>query len=243
MSSGKLSAGQRLPAERDMAKKYKTSRVSVREAYRSLAEMGLLVIRRGADGGAFIAEPDHNPVQRSLSVMLQLGRTSHQELTEARLMIEPPIARLAARRAGPADIAKLKVVLEQQEAALARKGHFRGHSLQFHRAVAECAGNLPLLTLMNSLADLTLEIVTKIDTPRPIKEGICRFHRAIFEAIEARDEDAAYRLMLEHIGEVQEGIGETIAETLRGRSGQERLGAPAAVKAGNQSDAFISTCS
>jgi hypothetical protein len=90
---------------------------------------------------------------------------------------------------------------------------------------------------------LTLEIVTKIDTPRPIKEGICRFHRAIFEAIEARDEDAAYRLMLEHIGDVQEGIGETIAETLRARSGQERLGAPTTVRTGNQSDAFISSCS
>lgn len=215
MSSGKLTAGQKLPAEREMARKYKTSRVSVREAYRSLEELGLLVIRRGADGGAFIAAPDHNPIQRSLSLLLQLGRTSHQELTEARLLIEPPIARLAARRARPADIAKLRTVLERQEAALARKGHFRGHSLQFHRAVADCAGNLPLLTLMNSLADLTLEIVTKIDTPRPVKQGICQFHRSIFEAIERHDEEAAYRLMREHIGEVQEEIGLTIAETLR----------------------------
>lgn len=199
-----------------MARRYRTSRVSVREAYRSLEELGVLTIRRGADGGAFIAEPGHDAVQRSLSLVLRLGRTSHQELTEARLLIEPPIARLAARRAQPEDIAKLKRVLERQEAALARKGHFRGHSLMFHRAVAECARNLPLATLMNSLADLTLEIVSVIDTPRPVKEGICRFHRAIYDAIERHDENAAHELMLQHIRRVQEGIGQTISQQLQG---------------------------
>jgi GntR family transcriptional regulator, transcriptional repressor for pyruvate dehydrogenase complex len=243
LSTGKLSAGQKLPAEREMARKYKTSRVSIREAYRSLEELGLLVIRRGADGGAFIAKPDHNPVQRSLSLVLQLGRTSHQELTEARLLIEPPSARLAARRAGPAQIAKLKLVLEQQEAALAHKGHFRGHSLQFHRALADCAGNLPLITLMNSLADLTLEVVTAIDTPRPVKEGICRFHRAIFEAVERRDEEAAYRLMLEHIGVVQEGIGETIAKTLRSERGPDAVAPRTSKRGAAQADTFSGTCS
>ncbi|MPY90021.1 MAG: FCD domain-containing protein [Luteitalea sp.] len=215
ISTGKLTAGQKLPAEREMARRYSTSRVSVREAYRSLEELGVLVIRRGAEGGAFIAEPGHTAVQRSLSLVLRLGRTSHQELTEARLLIEPPIARLAARRAHPEDIARLKLVLERQEAALARKGHFRPHSLLFHRAVAQCARNLPLTTLMNSLADLTLEVVSAIDTPRAVKEDICEFHRAIFEAIERHDEDAAYQLMLQHIGHVQEGIGETLAQQLR----------------------------
>ena len=65
ISSGKLTAGEKLPAEREMARRYKTSRVSVREAYRSLEELGLLAIRRGADGGAFINEMGHGAVQRS----------------------------------------------------------------------------------------------------------------------------------------------------------------------------------
>jgi GntR family transcriptional repressor for pyruvate dehydrogenase complex len=138
---------------------------------------------------------------------------SHKELTEARLMIEPPIARLAARRAAEADITRLARVLERQETALARSGHFRPHSLEFHRAVAECARNIPLSTLMNSLADLTLEVVSAIDTPPDLKKNICHFHRTIFEAIERRDEEAAYQLMQQHIGTVQHGIGETLAQT------------------------------
>ena len=84
ISEGRLLAGHKLPAEREMARQFKTSRVSVREAYRSLEEVGVLRIRRGADGGAFIAQLDHEPVLRSLALVLPLGKTSHNELTEAR---------------------------------------------------------------------------------------------------------------------------------------------------------------
>ena len=96
ITEGRLLAGHKLPAEREMARQFRTSRVSVREAYRSLEEVGVLRIRRGADGGAFIAQLDHEPVLRSLSLVLGLGKTPHKELTEARMLIEPPIARLAA---------------------------------------------------------------------------------------------------------------------------------------------------
>src|SRR5262245_6198118 len=92
ISDGSLPVGHRLPAEREMARQFKTSRVSVREAYRSLEELGLLQIRRGAEGGAFVEPVDHEPVRRSLSLVLGLGKTSHSELTEARMMIEPLIA-------------------------------------------------------------------------------------------------------------------------------------------------------
>src|SRR6185437_10705128 len=96
ISDGRLVAGHKLPAEREMARQFKTSRVSVREAYRSLEDLGVLRIRRGADGGAFIMQVDHEPVLRSLSLVLGLGKTPHQQLTEARMLIEPPIAQLAA---------------------------------------------------------------------------------------------------------------------------------------------------
>lgn len=217
--AGRLTAGEKLPAEREMARRHNTSRVSVREAYRSLEELGLLTIRRGAEGGAFIAQIDHGAVQRSLSLVLKLGRVSHTELTEARLMIEPPVARLAALRATSEDIERLKLVVERQETLLARKGDYRPTNMLFHRTLAECSHNLPLTTLMNALVDLTLEIVDKIAVPRHIQEGVCRFHRLILEAIELHDDDAAYQLMLDHIGQIQGGIGETLARHLEVRAG------------------------
>src|SRR6476620_9339461 len=92
ISEGRLIAGHKLPAERDMARQFKTSRVSVREAYRSLEELGLLRIRRGAEGGAFIAQFDHEPVRRSLSLVLGLGKASHNEISEATMILYHPIA-------------------------------------------------------------------------------------------------------------------------------------------------------
>ena len=163
ISDGALLPGEKLPAERDMALRYRTSRVSVREAYRSLEELGLLTIRRGAEGGAFITDLDHGPVMRSLSLMLRLGKTTHEEITEARLLIEPPIARLAARRAHPDDLDRLDYVVNQQELALERRGDYSPFDLSFHRVVAECARNLPLKVLMDSLSDLTVEVVAGLD--------------------------------------------------------------------------------
>ena len=163
ISDGRLAAGHKLPAEREMARQFKTSRVSVREASRSLEELGVLRIRRGADGGAFIAKMDHEPVLRSLALVLGLAKTSHKELTEARMLIEPPIARLAAQRARKEDISRLKRALQQEEQeAAGRAGPFRPTGSQFHRLIAACARNLPLIVLMNAVADLTADAASAL---------------------------------------------------------------------------------
>src|SRR3989442_7944593 len=212
ISDGALLPGEKLPAERDMAQRYRTSRVSVREAYRSLEELGLLTIRRGAEGGAFITDIDQGPVMRSLSLMLRLGKTTHEEITEARLLVEPPIARFAALRARPHDIERLREVVRLQKTALDRHGDYSPFDLQFHRAVAECARNLPLKILMDSLSDLTVEVVAGLDLSRGVQHQVCDSHQLIADAIERRDEEAAYELMREHVLQIQARLGKILAE-------------------------------
>jgi DNA-binding FadR family transcriptional regulator len=213
ISDGRLAAGQRLPAERDMAKQFSTSRVSVREAYRSLEELGLLQIRRGAEGGAFVMKVNHEPVLRSLSLVLGLNRTSHAELTEARMLIEPPIARLAAQRAQPADVAELEEeLIREEEDAHRRGGPFRPTRSNFHRLVAKCAGNFPLTVLMNALADLTADAASVLD---PVvrarhQRRNCQFHRALFDAIRIHDGDAAHSIMVQHVNDIQRRVARTI---------------------------------
>ena len=219
ISDGRLAAGHKLPAERDMAKQFKTSRVSVREAYRSLEEVGLLRIRRGAEGGAFIAQFDHEPVRRSLSLVLGLGKTSHEELTEARVLLEPAIARLAALRARPDHIARLEEVLLQEEEEV-KSRRPRGTSAtagQFHRAIAACAQNMPLVVLMNALADLTAESVSALDVKvrSRNRRKNCEFHRQILDAIRAHDGEAAYGVMLQHVGDIQDRVRRTMTQALR----------------------------
>lgn len=227
ISDGALIPGEKLPAERDMAQRFRTSRVSVREAYRSLEELGLLTIRRGAEGGAFITNLDHGPVMRSLSLMLRLGKTTNEEITEARLLVEPPIARLAARRARPEDIERLQYVVRQQELALERRGDYGPFDLQFHRSVAECARNLPLKVLMDALSDLTVEVVAGLNLSSGVQHQVCDSHRLIADAIERRNEQDAYELMLQHVAQIQSRLGRALAHQRRtqkagGRNGSRR---------------------
>ncbi|HMC22050.1 MAG TPA: FadR/GntR family transcriptional regulator [Thermoanaerobaculia bacterium] len=216
ISVGKLEPGEKLPAERDLARKLNVSRVSVREAYRSLEELGLLLVKRGAEGGAFISDVDHEPVTRSLSLMLRLGRTTHAELTEARLLLEPPIARLAALRAEPKDIARLEDMVAKQEQALKGNGNPRRYDMQFHRLVAESAKNLPLMIVMNSLADLELEAISSIDISANVKRHTIHFHQSVLDAIRRADGDAAFETMLRHILDVQSRLGKAFERQLGG---------------------------
>jgi len=212
IASGRLKSGSRLPAERELAERLRISRVSVREAYRSLEEMGLIIVRRGSEGGAFIADVGHEPVSRSLSLMLRLGRTTHQELTEARLLLEPPVARLAAQRASPEDIERLRELVHKQDVAVRGNGDSRKYDLEFHRLVARCARNLPLMLVMNSVADLVVEAIRPIDLKRAARRKTLDLHRRILDAIAQRDEKAAYKIMLEHVLEVQSRLGQSLAE-------------------------------
>jgi len=220
ITDGRLSAGHKLPAERDMARQFKTSRVSVREAYRSLEELGLLRIRRGADGGAFISQVDHEPVRRSMSLVFGLGKVSHAEVTEARMLIEPLVARLAAMRARPDDIVKLEVVLAREEEEVAHPHADSGTTAgQFHRAVAACTRNQPLVVLMNALADLTAESVSTLDVKVRTRHRRknCEYHRQLLDAIRAHDADTAYALMVSHVGDIQERVSRTISRAVRQR--------------------------
>jgi GntR family transcriptional repressor for pyruvate dehydrogenase complex len=223
ISKGQLAPGEKLPAERDLAMQFKTSRLSVREAYRSLEESGLLTIRRGAGGGAFITKLDHEPVARSLSLMLRLGRMTHEELTEARLLIEPPLARLAAQRATAEDVERLEALLAEQEVSLKKHEGPRRLALAFHRLVAKCAGNLPLEIVMNSLADLTVEAIGHIQMSANVHRHVVQFHRKIINAIRRRDDEMAYELMLLHVGEVQSRLRDDLLKQLRNRRHPEAV--------------------
>ena len=216
ISDGALRPGEKLPAERDMAERFRTSRVSVREAYRSLEELGLLTIRRGAEGGAFITDLDHKPVIRSFSLMLRLGKTTHEEIAEACLLVEPPIARLAARRARADDLARLDELVSRRERALEERGDAGPFDLDFHRVVAACARNLALKSLVDALSDLTVEVTAGVDLPVAAQRAMFAAHRQIADAIKRHDEEAAYSRMLEHVTQIQNRLGRALALRRRG---------------------------
>jgi GntR family transcriptional regulator, transcriptional repressor for pyruvate dehydrogenase complex len=116
----KLKVGDKLPPERQLAKQLGVSRVPVREALFSLANSGLLKIKRGAGGGNFVSEPSVDSYAEFFTLMLQMGKVRVQDLTEARLFLEPNVARLATERATSEDLKNIELSISEYEKRVAQ---------------------------------------------------------------------------------------------------------------------------
>ena len=106
ISEGRLKSGDRLPPERDLAERFRVSRASVREALRSLESMGLIEIRLGE--GTFVREISVDSLIEPLALVILTQREAVGELFEARRLLEPPIAGLAARRSTKEEIQEME---------------------------------------------------------------------------------------------------------------------------------------
>ena len=192
--TGSLRAGDRLPAERTMVRRHRVSRVSVREAYRVLQDTGVVIVRRGSTGGAFIASPGPSLIAESLSLALQLSDAPNRQMQEVSL-IEPVVAALAARHATDADLARLRKLV----AVPTRAGLFDRHCVRFHRALADCSHNIALAALINSLANISGQLGRHPAYGDGFVDRACRWHREIVDAIAVRDEAAAGEHMRDYL--------------------------------------------
>ena len=109
--SKRLKTGDRLPSETELAEIFSISRTTVREALRTLEQEGFLVIKQGIKGGSYIREADFSPIVNSITHMLKLKRITLGNLTEARLIIEPEISKIAAMKSNKQDIKQMEEAL------------------------------------------------------------------------------------------------------------------------------------
>jgi len=128
------------------------------------------------------------------------------------------IARPPASSVRPEYLSNLEDVLIPQEEQVGDQGAPSGTPAgRFQRALADCAHNVPLVMIMNALADLTAESVSKLDAKirSRHRRKNCEYHRQILEAVRAHDGDAAYTVMLQHVGDIQDRVGRTMKQTAR----------------------------
>jgi GntR family transcriptional regulator, transcriptional repressor for pyruvate dehydrogenase complex len=206
--AGRLKPGDKLPSEKQLAEQFQSSRGSVREAIRTLEQAGLLVVRRGAGGGAMVSDGDLRHVTDSLSTLIRLGSVSIHHLTEVRVMLEPWIASLAAQRITPLELARLEAHVTQHADAIAA-GHLHATAdLGFHRMLAEAAKNPLLVLFAHSMADwMVEEVVARLEMDTATNRSNLAFHQRIYVALARRDHEEAARVMLEHVTEVQDRLG------------------------------------
>lgn len=205
---GAMKPGDRIPPERELVKRFQASRISIREALKSLETAGLLTIKPGS--GVFVAEINSRPMSESLASILRIRRTSMNELTEARIILEPNIARLACERMNPEDLQKLKGNIEEALAIIKSNVSARVKNIEFHSLLAESTRNtvlaLTMKTMLDVLKDMSSEIVDNSPKNIEIASHTIRYHRKILEAVKKKDAQKVFELMRKHILQIQKGL-------------------------------------
>jgi len=205
---GRLTPGDRLPSERDLCQRFGVSRVTVREALRVLEASGLVEIRVGARGGAFVTSPSTERLGAGLADLLSLSPLTAASVTEARMIVELGILPLVIERATDQDIADLFAIVEESEAALAEDKYTMGLSAAFHVRVASCTHNPAIEMLVHTFHGPMLMSLRQAKVAAPVmgRKGT-EEHRALVEAIQARDVEAALAVMRPHLQRTAERVG------------------------------------
>jgi GntR family transcriptional regulator, transcriptional repressor for pyruvate dehydrogenase complex len=217
---GRLRAGDRLPAERELAVQFGVSRNTLREALRSLEIAGLITLRKGSLGGAFVNDSNGDTVVTSIRDMFSLGAVTTEQITEARIWIESAIVRAACKRHTAADIKKLHENLDSVAEAMDRKDFFgraEAH-LEFHMILARATCNPIMETVMEALIGVVRQFVHTIGS-QEINEYVLPSRRRFLRYFEARDAEAAVKEMEQHLKRVNRNYLARLGE--RGKSRTE----------------------
>lgn len=196
---GELNSGDKLPPERDLARKMGVSRPTLRSGIRSLAAIGLLKSRRGS--GTFVAEAKESPTLdgSQLKMLASLHNFSSDEMFEARIALEMYLAGCAAARATAQQINFMAEEIAGMFASLEKPEQFLKHDMNFHRTIAVASGNQILTALMNMVTQVLLETRSKtVNRAKDLKEA-AEMHRKIYRAIRQKNTEAAQQAMREHL--------------------------------------------
>lgn len=201
--SGKIRQGEKLPAERILKENFAVSRGTLREGLRVLEQKGLIEIRLGVGGGAFVREAATSPVSESLALLLRRHGVPTRDLSEFRKNLEGEIAALAAERATDKDLVLLRTHLEEMKKALSHP--FDGKCVLetdnlVHLALGKITGNRVYRTIQTTIHE-NIEPYFDRYVPRDLKtltgnyEDLC----LLVEAIAQKDKEKARTCMRAHL--------------------------------------------
>lgn len=209
INRGEWSAGDKLPAERELAEIMGISRSSLRQALTALEAVG--VIRKKAGVGSFVQDGALQIIAEEIVAEL-VTEGDPLMLLEARQLLEPELARLAATRRTDDDLVRMRTYMTEMDRfdmLTFSAEHFVEADIEFHLAIAAAAHNPLLLKLFSEVADqmghrVWLQAALPVVLRRaPEYES---HHVYIFEAIKAGDARNARQAMVNHLQSIQDNL-------------------------------------
>lgn len=212
IESGELGPGDRLPSERELSELLGVSRVSVREAIRSLEAVGLVEVHHGR--GTFVVESRSGRYAISFGQWLSVHRDEVLELLQVRGALDELAAECAARR-DDGDVGRLRAFNAEFRAA----GHrddltaLVACDVAFHDAIADASGSRLLVRLLHELHEVLNESRHATLAPPGRPKASAQEHDAIVAAIAAHDPSSARAAVAEHLSSVRESLTRAAANT------------------------------
>lgn len=201
--SRKLPPGTLLSSEAQMLEDYGVGRGSLREALRILEVHGLITMKPGRNGGPMVIEVGTRDYGRMSSLFFHLVGVTFEQLVNARLVLEPMMARLAAERRGQELVGR---VAEPHATPVDDDSAYFDATKNFHAIVASMSGN-PILNLFSaSLEEIFRDQVSGMLSPREDRQHVLEVHAAIADAIADGKADESERLMREHMQEYADWV-------------------------------------
>lgn len=199
IQAGALSAGDRLPAERELAQQFCVSRATVREALRTLEIGGVVQLLKGSNGGAVVQTGNPAPIARTMEDLLLLGGISLEDFTEARVCLQAEIIRLACLRATEADFAALEANIARTRTVDASLDPDERTALnvEFYGLLAAATRNTAMRTMMSAFTEPLSYYIQQIGPDRTWDVAASR--EKFLAHLRDRDAKAATREMVEHM--------------------------------------------
>lgn len=199
---GDIKSGDKLPSERQLSKILNISRTPIREAMRSLYQLGIIETRHGQ--GTFVRADNLNVLARKLVNYLYSNEVTFLEVLQFRKIIEAESARLAAEYANVQEKEEINYYKERAKEAgsCIKDGNYKGYGLMdtdFHMAIIKASHNSLFLQLFNVICK-TIKIQQAwglIESENDIYHYI-KYHDKIYEAIKDKKPEMAYNMMVEH---------------------------------------------
>ncbi|WP_339257042.1 FadR/GntR family transcriptional regulator [Paenibacillus sp. FSL P2-0136] len=193
---GEWAPGDRLPTLQQLAVDFSVSVTTVREALRILESQGNVSIEHGR--GMYVRN-DPLLLDDPAVALEELDNISIVDLLEARLLIEPELAALAAKRADEDQIRRLRVLADRMVQQMEEGGSFFETDLAFHQLIAEGAANPVVARMLHSILPLLAEGRKQTNTLPNMRTKASNYHVLIAIAIEERQSETARQLMESHI--------------------------------------------
>jgi GntR family transcriptional repressor for pyruvate dehydrogenase complex len=226
IENGTLQPGDRLPPERDFARRLRISRASLRTGIGYLAAMGVMKVRHGV--GTFVADGPPEFGKASLGMMGALHGFQTWQMYEARIIIESNIAALAAERGKDEHHAAMAEEVAEMFAAMDSPADFLVHDLLFHRIISQASGNPILAAVIETITSALYEKRRKtVERATYLRES-AEMHREIYRAIRNRKPEEARKLMEEHLRMAQVAQGQE--RPIERDAARAKAAAPVAVR-------------